>query len=170
MGRRQCTREFKIAPITKAKRKLLGYPPRARIPVGSCETLIGISTDEASRMKESTERWSVNVWPLIDLGMSRNDCLRWMERNGYPTPPKSSCIGCPFHSDTEWRRIRDTDPEAWADAIALDEIIRAPARGMKSQQFMHRKLLPLAQVDLSTDEEKGQVNFWENECEGMCGV
>ena len=170
MGRRQCTSEFKIGPILKAKRKLLGYPPRARIPVGSCETLIGISTDEASRMKESQERWSVNVWPLIELGMSRNDCLRWMERNGYPTPPKSSCIGCPFHSDTEWRRIRDTDPEAWADAIALDEIIRSPARGMKSQQFMHRKLLPLAQVDLSTDEEKGQVNMFENECEGMCGL
>ena len=170
MGRRQCTREYKIAPLIKAKRNLLGYPPRARIPVGSCETLIGISIDEASRMKDSQERWNRNVFPLINLGMSRNDCLSWMQRHGYPAPPKSSCIGCPFHSDYEWRRIRDTDPAAWADAVALDEIIRTPVRGMRGEQFMHRKLLPLAHVDLSTDEEKGQLNLFENECEGMCGV
>ena len=170
MGRRQCTREYKIAPLIKAKRQLLGYEPRKRIPVGACETLIGISTDEASRMKDSTERWNTNRWPLIERNMSRTDCLRWMEKNGYPMPPKSSCIGCPFHSDAEWRRLRDHEPEAWADAVYLDELIRAPMSGMAGQQFMHRKMLPLAQVDLSTDEEKGQVNMFENECEGMCGL
>ena len=170
MGRRQCTREYKIEPLIKAKRQLLGYAPRKRIPLGSCETLIGISTDEATRMKDSQEKWNRNRWPLIELGMSRNDCLSWMRKHGHPQPPKSSCIGCPFHSDHEWRRIRDTEPDAWADAIALDELIREPMRGMKGEQFMHRKLLPLAQVDLSTAEELGQVNLFENECEGMCGV
>jgi hypothetical protein len=170
MGQRQCTKTYKIEPLIKARRQLLGYAPRKRIPIGSCETLIGISTDEATRMRDSQERWNRNIYPLIDLRMSRTDCLNWMARHGYPAPPKSSCIGCPFHSDHEWRRIRDTDPEAWADAVALDEVIRHPGRGMRGQQFMHRKLLPLAQVDLSTDEEKGQVNMFENECEGMCGV
>lgn len=170
MGRRQCTNEYKLQPLIKAKRSLLGYQPRQRVPKGSCETLIGISTDEASRMKDSREVWNVNVFPLIDLGMSRQDCLSWMRKNGYPQPPKSSCIGCPFHSDHEWRRIRDTDPEAWQDALNLDEIIRKPVRGIKGEQFMHRKMLPLAQVDLSTAEERGQVNMFENECEGMCGL
>lgn len=170
MGRRQCTREYKIEPLIRAKRQLLGYATRTRIPVGACETLLGISTDEASRMRDSRERWNRNVWPLIELNMSRNDCLTWMRRNGYPQPPKSSCIGCPFHSDHEWRRIRDTDPEAWADAVALDEVIRKPVRGIRGEQFMHRKLLPLAEVDLSTAEERGQINLFENECEGMCGV
>ena len=170
MGRRQCTREYKIAPLIKEKRRLLGYQPRQRIPVGACETLIGISTDEAVRAKDSRERWNTNVFPLLDLRMSRQDCVGWMARHGYPTPPKSSCIGCPYHSDAEWRRLRDTDPEAWADAVALDEMIREPVRGMKARQFMHRKMLPLAQVDLSTPEEHGQVNLFENECEGMCGL
>ena len=170
IGRRQCTREYKIEPLVKAKRRLLGCQPRQRIPMGACETLIGISTDEASRMRDSAERWNRNRWPLIELGMSRNDCLGWMRRHGYPQPPKSSCIGCPFHSDHEWRRLRDSDPEAWADAVALDEVIRNPARGMRGEQYMHRKLLPLAEVDLSTDEELGQGNLFENECQGMCGV
>lgn len=170
MGRRQCTREYKIAPIIKAKRSLLGYAPRQRIPVGSCETLMGISTDEASRMKDSREPWNRNVFPLIEMGMSRADCLAWMERHGYPQPPKSSCVGCPFHSDREWRRIKDQDPEGWADVLALDELIRHPVRGLRGQQFMHRKLLPLAKIDFSTPEELGQTNLFEMECEGLCGV
>jgi hypothetical protein len=139
MGRRQCTREFKIAPLIREKRRLLGYAPRQRIPVGSCETLIGISTDEATRMKDSTERWNTNRWPLIELGMSRRDCLSWMRKHGYPEPPKSSCIGCPFHSNAQWRHMKDTDPDSWADAVIIDEIIRTPSRGMQGEQFMHRK-------------------------------
>lgn len=169
MGRRQCTREYKIEPLVKEKRRLLGYPARARIPAESCITWIGISTDEASRMKPSQEKWNQNRWPLIEAGMSRNDCLRWMEKNGFPTPPKSSCIGCPYHSDHEWRNIK-SDPVSWADAVEIDRIIRAPARGMVGQQFAHRSCVPLEEVDLSTAEENGQINMFNDECEGMCGV
>lgn len=169
MGRRQCTAEYKIGPLIKEKRRLLGYAPRARIPVNSCVVWIGISTDEAQRMKPSRERWSVNRWPLIELGMSRWDCLRWMEKNNYPTPPKSSCIGCPFHSDDEWRAIK-ADPESWADAIEIDEAIRQPARGMRGFQYAHRSRIPLKDVDFSTAEDMGQVDMFNNECEGMCGV
>jgi hypothetical protein len=169
MGRRQCTAEYKLKPLLREKRRLLGYGKGVRIPVGACETLLGISTDEASRAKESRERWNRNVFPLLDLGMSRQACLAWMQRHNYPSPPKSSCIGCPFHSDAEWRSIK-ADAEAWADVVTLDEAIRKPVRGLRGEQFMHRKLLPLAQVDLSTAEERGQVNLFENECEGMCGL
>ena len=169
MGRRQCTAEYKLLPLYRKQRELLGAVPRQRLPVGSCETLIGISTDEAMRMKPSRHRWNTHVFPLIDLEMSRRDCLTWMRDHGYPEPPKSSCIGCPFHSNTEWRRIK-ADPALWADAVAIDESIRQPVRGIKGQQYMHGSLLPLAQVDLSTAEERGQVNMFINECEGMCGV
>lgn len=169
MGRRQCTNEYKLEPLRQAKRCLLGYGKGQRIPKGSCVTLIGISTDEASRAKDSHEVWNVNEFPLLDARMSRQDCLRWMQRHGYPRPPKSSCIGCPFHSNAEWRAIR-ADPEAWADVVEIDAIIREPVRGIRGQQFMHRSMLPIAEVDLSTAEERGQANLFENECEGMCGV
>lgn len=167
--RRQCTSEYKINPIIRAKRGLLGFAPRQRIPVGSCITWIGISTDEASRMKPSGEVWNTNRWPLIELGMSRNDCLRWMERNGFPRPPKSSCIGCPYHSDAEWRAVK-ADPIAWADALEIDHAIREPVRGMRGYQYMHRSCKPLAEVDLSTAEERGQLDLFAEECEGICGV
>ena len=137
MGRRQCTREFKIEPLTKKYRELVGLASRQRAKGILCETFIGISTDEALRMKPSREPWNVHRWPLIEKGMARHDCLNWMERKGYPMPPKSSCIGCPYHSDHEWRAIK-ADPEAWADALEIDRIIREPARETRGRQFMHR--------------------------------
>lgn len=169
MGRRQCTREYKIDPINKAKRQLLGYKPRQRIALGSCTTWIGISTDEAARMKPSSERWNVNRYPLIEAGMSRWHCLSWMASHGYPQPPKSSCIGCPYHSDAEWRAVK-ADPEAWADAVYIDKLIRKPAGGFRGEQFAHKSMRPLETVDFTSAEENGQATLFDNECEGMCGV
>lgn len=171
MGRRQCTREYKLDPIRREIRRMLGAPPRSRIAPNSVEVLIGISTDEATRMKPARQRWLRNRWPLVELGMSRSDCVLWLTRNGYPTPPKSSCIGCPFHHDSLWREMRANAPEEWADAVEMDRALRqGDARGMRGTEFMHRSCVPLDQVDLSTAEERGQLNLFESECEGICGV
>lgn len=174
IGRRQCTHEYKLKPLRWKQRELLGKGRRERIAKGSVEIWIGISTDEAGRMKPADAQWQVNRWPLIEMRMSRSDCLRWLERHDYPRPPKSSCIGCPFHSDVHWRAMRDHAPDEWADAVAVDKIIRSGGTTfnatVKGQQFMHPSLLPLDQVDLSTPEERGQLNLFNNECEGMCGV
>ena len=169
MGRRQCTSEYKLLPLRREMRRLAGYEKGVRIPVGTVECLIGISTDEAFRMKPSTGKWITNTWPLIDAGMSRQDCLNWMARNGYPMPKKSSCIGCPYHSDDEWRAVK-ADPVAWADALEVDEAIRMPKGKMLAHQYMHRDLVPLKDVDLLTPRERGQIDMFNNECEGMCGV
>lgn len=170
MGRRQCTAHYKLEPLARRIRELLGQPGRGRVR-GYAEVLIGISTDEAARMKPARVRYLRNSFPLIDAGMSRWDCLRWLERAGW-SAPKSSCIGCPFHSDAQWRELRDQSPDEWADAVALDAMIRdaGNARGIRGRQFMHRSLKPLGEVDLSTDEDRGQGNLFNLECEGMCGV
>ena len=169
MGRRQCTHEYKLKPLRRKMRELLGAKKGARIFGKPMTVLIGISVDEAYRMKRATDKWAVNEWPLIDLRMSRQDCLNWMRDNGYPTPAKSSCLGCPFHSDEQWREIK-ADPDAWADVLAIDEIIREPARGMRGTQYMHADRKPLAQIDLLSPRERGQTDLFLNECEGMCGV
>lgn len=171
MGRRQCTAHYKLEPLAKKQRDLVGAIPRQRLPVECVEVWIGISTDEAQRMKPARSRWQLNRWPLIERGMSRKACEEWLASKGW-TAPKSSCIGCPFHSNAMWRDIRDNAPEEWADAVEVDRIIRdgGSQRGMRSQQFMHRSLVPLDQVDLRNWDEKGQPDLFGNECEGMCGV
>ena len=58
IGRRQCTTNYKVRPIRHRKRELLGLRPRQRVPSGTTvELWLGISTDEAIRMKDSQDRW-----------------------------------------------------------------------------------------------------------------
>lgn len=172
MIRRQCTGDFKIDPIERAIRLHLGLRRGQRWPKEPVvEQWVGISTDEATRMKPSPRAAISMRWPLIERRMSRRDCLTWLHERGYPEPPKSACTFCPFHSDAEWRRIRDTDPAGWARAVEIDEAIR---RGLTSKSltgalFLHAKREPLATVDL-TDATKRQINLFENDCTGMCGV
>lgn len=161
MGRRQCTAEYKLRPIQRKVVELMG----GKRPKSGCEMWIGISTDEAIRMKPSRVQYIVNRWPLIEKGMNRNDCHRWLERFGW-TAPKSSCIGCPFHSNEQWRSLT---AEEFADAVLVDRAIRNQPK-IKAQQFMHRSMIPLDEVDLRTAAELGQGDLFGNECEGMCGV
>ncbi|WP_396958536.1 hypothetical protein [Nitrosomonas sp.] len=171
MGRRQCTQQYKLVPIYKMCRELLGYKPRQRIPRGSIQMLIGISTDEVHRMKPSRERWIDNVYPLIDLRMSRTDCLSWMDRHGYPLPPKSSCIGCPFHSSSYWADLKKNHPEEFYDAAKVDSLLRAYGHrtGMKNLEYMHPSLRPLSEIEF-TNEQQLEIDLFGIECEGMCGV
>ena len=61
------------------------------------------------------------------------------------------------------------DPSSFADAVAFDKAIRKSTRGDK-QQFMHRSCKPLDEVDFRNLEDMGQLNMFNNECEGMCDV
>lgn len=169
MGRRQCSSEYKLEPIMWKIRDLLGVGRHAAIAPRSVEVIIGISRDEAHRMREPRQAYMRNVYPLVDLGMRRYDCLLWLQRHGYPEPGKSACIGCPFTSNARWRDRRDNQPDEWADAIAADRQLRlGDARGMRGIEYMHRSCVPLDEVDLSVDDR--QLDLFGNECEGMCGV
>jgi hypothetical protein len=171
IGRRQCTSEYKLTPIMWKLRDLLDVGRRGRIRAGAVEVWIGISTDEAVRMKPARQRWQTARWPLIEKRMSRRDCEVWLRRNEFPIPPKSSCIGCPFHSDAMWRDLRDNHPDEWADAVKIDKALRqGDTRGFVGAEFMHSQRVPLDVVDLSTADERGQPDLFGNECEGMCGL
>lgn len=168
-GPRQCTADFKIAPIMREARK--------QMKESGCKhiiQMIGISLDEAHRMKPSRVKYATNTWPLIDLGMKRHDCLRWMHAHGFPKPPRSACVFCPYHSDTEWRRLRDEEPEEFARAVEFERQYSAAKQQTLSKTsfkpFLHASRVPLDEVDFRTDEDHGQQVMFGNECEGMCGV
>jgi len=174
MLRRQCTQEFKIAPLVQKQRELLGVFKGQRVPKEKhCEVWIGISLDEIQRVSEPRDLgWATNYFPLIERRMTRQDCLNWLRLRGYPQPPKSACLGCPFQDNTRWREMRDNRPDEWADAVEFDEQICYGMRGVDCPAFLHRSMVPLSEVDLSTAEDMGQLRFdgLINECEGMCGL
>lgn len=169
--RRQCTREFKIQPITRKLRELCGLAPGQRAPRAIIATqYIGISYDEAIRMKPARQRWIEHRWPLVDLGMTRGHCLEWMESHGYPKPPRSACYFCPYRSAEEWRDLKRNHPADFAKAVEMDKLIRSGVRGTKEKLYLHRSLTPIDEIDLSNAEDAGQQSLFGDECEGMCGV
>jgi hypothetical protein len=170
MGRRQCTTHYKVEPIRKKVRELLGRPHPMRVEVGSVEMIIGISLDEIIRAVPSKVKFERKVFPLLEARMTRRDCIKWLAERQYPIPTKSACLGCPFHDNDTWREIKKR-PDDWADVIQVDAAIRdATSKGFRGQQFMHAQRVPIGQVDLSTAEDRGQLNLFINDCEGMCGV
>lgn len=168
---RGCTRDFKLSPLITAQR-ILGEIARGQKSLGVI-SWVGISLDEASRMKDSREPWAQNRYPLIEKRMTRQDCLRWMEAHNFARPPRSACVFCPFHNDAEWRRLQVEEPKEFKKAVVFERQLqktKALSSNFQHTPFLHRSLKPLDQIDFRNAEEMGQLNFFQNECEGMCGV
>ena len=181
MGRRQCTDNYKIRPIRRRIRELLGLKPRQRVPAGTTiELWLGISTDEAIRMKTSRDRWMTNRYPLIEAGMPRSDCLNWWKER-YDRPlERSACVACPFQSRQRWvetkrRACPRPDrgwPELFAEAVEIDARLR-DGLALDKTPYLHTMRMPLAEA-VALDEvglgADGQRDGFGNECEGHCGV
>lgn len=168
---RACTADYKVQQIMRKCRDLESVK-RGEKNIRLVQW-IGISMDEATRMKPSRDAWAAIRWPLIELGMTRHHCLEWMKKRGFPIPPRSACVYCPFHSDAEWRRLRDKEPEEFLKAVVFERDLQkahAVDDCRKGIPFLHSSAIPLDKVDFSTDEDHGQQMLFQNECEGMCGV
>ena len=168
--RRQCTVDYKIRPLIRQARietGIFGKPTPDEILVTQW---IGISLDEMQRMKDSREKFIDHRWPLIEMKWTRQHCLQWFAENYGKTPPRSACTFCPFHDNREWRHIRDNYPEKWQEAIEMDRLIRHiwASQDRPGEFFLHRDRIPLEDADLTAYDE--QLDLFNIECEGMCGV
>lgn len=179
--RRECTTNYKIFPINRKVKELIGKgEPGRRVRLKKGQGPIvrgwqGISYDEAHRMKPSPLPWIKVRYPLVEgkRRMTRGSCLDWMKHHGYPTPPRSACTFCPYHSNEEWRNLRDNDPEGWRQALEVDEHIRhmpenKVARLTCGTLYLHRDRVPLSEANIE-DPKKDQIDLWGGECDGMCG-
>jgi len=179
--RRQCTNSYKVQPVIQEIRRLLGLKKGEKRKAGTqVELLMGISKDEIVRMRKNQLNYINNVYPLVDKNMTRKDCIEWMEDNFYPTPPRSACTFCPYHSNKEWLDIKNGDPEEWKEVVAMDRAIRNQERFKEKNKdqevideiFLHRSCKPIDEVDFEKEKNKKQLDFEFgilNECEGMCG-
>ena len=172
--KRGCTTEYKVIPVQRKVREILGFKKGERI-AGKVHVnmWLGISTDESQRLRESTDKWITFRWPLIEKGMNRTNCQSWLEKNGYPEAPRSACVGCPYHNNDYWRDMKKNRPDEWDEACKVDDLIRnginkGSAKDFQADQlFTHNDMVPLREVDLSTDEDRGQMT-WLDECSGNC--
>lgn len=117
MIRRQCTAEYKIQVCERTTRRdVIGIQPRQRMPKDvTVHQYFGISTDEAARAERVKTRfaklkWTRPVYPLLDLGWSRKDCLAYLKDR----VPHPACVFCPFKTNQAWAELKATDPDGCA--------------------------------------------------------
>ncbi len=140
-----CSTEWKQRVVHRWLRAA-GYGPGRPVDIW-----LGMSTDEASRAKDSQTSWARHWYPLLfGVPMNRAECIALVARAGLPPAPKSSCWMCPFRSDAQWRDLRDHRPEDWAQAVAFDEAIRTHDPDV----YVHRSSQPLRTADLGTGDDQ----------------
>lgn len=126
---RLCTIRWKIEPVGRWQAE---HGATAATP-GRCA--LGISTDEIDRMRTKPYAHAYAdvqklAYPLIDLGISRDECARIIAEAGLPPAPKSSCWFCPFQHPNRWREMRVNDPDRFAQAVDLEAMLIARREGL----------------------------------------
>src|SRR3990167_11264180 len=80
------------------------------------QSQVGFSIDEIGRAKSHPE----NSYPLLELGLSVNDCQRIITDYGLPIPLKSSCFFCPFQTPYEWQWLKVSHPDLFQRTLELE--------------------------------------------------
>jgi len=98
---RQCTKNYKIIPIVNKIRDAVGKDAlkewrKAKSSKPLVRQLIGISMDEADRMRDNRLSWIKNEYPLVDKNLTRTDCDVWFYNRTGRHAPRSACVFCPF--------------------------------------------------------------------------
>ena len=168
MMRRYCTSIYKIKPIVQCIREQEGVGYNKGFPkIREIFMYIGISYDEAERMSDSKIKWIVNQYPLVDAGLTRQDCIDWFKVR-WPDRelPRSACVICPYRRNAEWMRLSEQERD---DAISFDERLRELPSGEGYTYYLHENREPLADVFDKLDSDGVESPFVE-ECEGFCGL
>lgn len=139
--------------------------------IHSATAWIGYALDERKRYKPNKEDesgpWYRSV-PLLDLGLTKRDCIQIIEDAGLPLPPPSSCYICPNMPNAEWLYIHDNYPADFEQACVLDEEVREEdIFNGGSGVWLHESRVPLREADLTVPDRKDPVR----QCGlGMCFV
>jgi hypothetical protein len=159
-NQRRCTSDWKVSIINKAVRKL--YPKKSKKkPVAM---MMGISTDEITRMKTHKLKSIEKIYPLIDLNLSRQDCYQIIEKYGW-NAIKSACYMCPYQSK-RWHENKEIDK-----AIAFEKKLQSESK-YKKTPYLHLSARPIAEVYQMQLDQGDLFEEWDmdNECDGFCGV
>lgn len=144
MTHRRCTERWKIRIVRKWLREQ-----------GAKQAVvqIGISIDEAHRMKDSPLKWITHSYPLVDMGLSRQDCMNIIEAAGLPIPPRSACWMCAFRKHGEWTLMKGT--VEFKKAVKLEKTMEG--------LYLHPSCVPL---DRAIGDQYSM--FQDDECGGYC--
>ena len=167
---RWCTSDAKIEPIYKG----FVRPSQERGEyVKPATAIIGLGYEELTRMYKPHLAEYVVEYPLIDRKMKRRDCVNYVHRHGYESPPKSGCYFCPFQGPGQWKLLRNEHLDMFEDAMKLEESdLNYPSYGLFPRPGWTLRRLDgffsdSIQLTLTSEDFRGEM-----QCEqaGYCSV
>jgi hypothetical protein len=120
------------------------------VGVKTARNWIGISLDEAGRIRAQHRGWLELWYPLIfERPMRRSQCVERIRSEGWAgVIPHSACWMCPNASDEEWLDMWINYPDDFYRACDLEAEMR-----LKDPHFyLHPSCVPLAQVDFTAQQ------------------
>jgi len=108
---RWSTRDYKITPIHRYYRSLGTH----------ITEYLGIAYDEVERIKPSRESYVTSEFPLVDMKMTREDCIEVIRSAHLPIPVKSGCFICPFQDIPRWQALYVRHKDLYRQAMRLEE-------------------------------------------------
>lgn len=106
---------------------------------------IGIAADEPGRVKENDRDGVIKLYPLVDWGMTENDCLVYCYAHGwnwdengielYSVLDRVSCWCCQNKNLKELKNIYMYLPEYWQRLRGLQSRIDSPMKGVGKSVF-----------------------------------
>lgn len=169
---RRCTFRYKVDPLIKKQRRLVYLMPNQRYDGHLATTIFGISAEESRRMRDAAYPWMKHEYPLVDMKMTRADCIAYAKEHGYNVPPRSACIGCAYKSTAAWVQMREESPDDWQDVVEFDRALRAEARpkNLIADVFLHRSGIPIEDVVFPDSGSADDRSHFDEDCSGSCGV
>jgi len=116
VGVRSCTVNFKIAPLNRFLRTIVGNKNGVLL----AESWIGISTDESRRRQKSQLIWAGIKFPLLDeVPLSRLQCKELVSKHGLDVK-KSACWCCPYGGVKHFVSLRAYHPMLFEKAVKME--------------------------------------------------
>lgn len=156
---RQCTYDYKIAPLRKHLQKVRNSE--------IVNLWIGISLDEMERMKKSNVKYIKHYYPLVEYRITIDQIIKYFKDEKLKEPGKSACLICPFHSDQYWRMFKKQFPDEFSSVCDFDDKIRNYPN-LRSQTYLSNHRKPLRDIDFSYSNSLFPELI--EDCDGLCGL
>ena len=120
-------------------------------------------------VRQSRVKYIRNYYPFLEMQrpMLRWQVVQWLQENRLEVPVRPGCVFCPFHRREILHEMSLSGNGDWEKAVGVDAAIRHQRPGFLL--YLNSKRVPLAELDLRSDEERGQLRLWSSdECSGFC--
>jgi hypothetical protein len=172
-----CTKTFKIDQIMKelrAQEKVRAFKKTDY----KINLYIGYTVDEISRVKPNPLPYAENLFPLVDLYLSRYDCVNYVNDKLGFSPRSSVCNMCYANDFNKCYDVYINDKEGWDKLIILDNVM-ANKKGhnldqdvfmFRWQAYLNKRLKDIDMDELMKIERKKpkQLSIYDLEQEMDC--